>query len=222
VRDKGEHYMKCPKCGNDVMMVLCRRDSDSGFLNELYYKCLACGYSPKGELWSAKEEKDAHAGKPFSSKRLMVKNARLKFTAFAAMAIVGLAFVMQIPVPVRVFATEVSIDPVKDILPYISLVNFTLSDFSLNYSEGGYVLQVSAGSASVVSVEDENNVTTCVVNLGKVLITYQDSQRSFNMGFASLAMTIKVMYRELIAKIDASAYMPLWTAIIEKLTGQLP
>ncbi|MGB9740236.1 MAG: hypothetical protein ACP5IM_01805 [Candidatus Bathyarchaeia archaeon] len=214
--------MKCPKCGNDVMMVLCRRDSDSGFLNELYYKCLACGYSPKDESWHAKDGKDTHASKPILSKRLMAKNARLKFMAFAAIAVVGLAFALQIPVPVRVLATEVSLDPVKDILPYVSLVNFTLSDFSLNYSEGGYVLQVFAGSASVVSVEDENNVTTCVVNLGKVLVTYQDSQRSFNMGFASLAMTIKIMYRELIAKIDASTYMPLWTAIIQKLTGQLP
>jgi hypothetical protein len=84
------------------------------------------------------------------------------------------------------------------------------------------LLRVSADYSSVTAVEDEANITTCVMSLSKVLVSYQDSNRAFNMGFASLTMTIKIMYEELIAKIEASAYMPLWTEILQKLTGQPP
>jgi hypothetical protein len=212
--------MKCPKCNNDVMMVLCRRDPRSGFLNELYYKCLACGFTSQ-EDFQVPETRKAYK-RHILPPKFSARNLRWKAATVAVLTMLTLVSIMQIPVPVKVFATEVSLDPVKDILPYIRLVNFTISDFSLNYTEGEMLLRVSADYSSVTAVEDEANITTCVMSLSKVLVSYQDSNRAFNMGFASLTMTIKIMYEELIAKIEASAYMPLWTEILQKLTGQPP
>jgi len=71
-------------------------------------------------------------------------------------------------------------------------------------------------------MEAEPNVTTYVVSMGKVMVSYQDSKRSFNMGFSNMGLTIKIMCKELIAKIDASTFTPLWMAIMQKLTGQPP
>lgn len=216
---EGEVDMRCPKCNNDVMMVLCRRDR-SGFLNELYYKCLTCGFMSH-EGFCVPETRKVYKRRILPSK-LSVRS--LQWMAFTAvvLAMLTLASIVQIPVPVKVFATDVSLDPVKDILPYVHLVNFTISEFSLNYTEGEMLLKVSADYAGVMTVEDEANVTTCIMSLSKVLVSYQDSNRAFNMGFASLTMTIKIMYEELIAKIEASTYMPLWTAILQKLMGHLP
>ena len=212
--------MKCPRCGNDVMMVLCRRERNSGFLNELYYKCLICGYSP--ERGYQPLQADTVSKKLAFPSKLKSKRLPLKFMAFAFAAIVGLAFILQVPVPMRVFATEISVEPFKDILPYISVVNFSISDFNLNYSEGDISLQIFAEYATLVSMEAEPNVTTYVVSMGKVMVSYQDSKRSFNMGFSNMGLTIKIMYKELIAKIDASTFTPLWMAIMQKLTGQPP
>lgn len=209
--------MKCPRCNNDVMMVLCRRDPRSGFLNELYYKCLACGFVAR-EDFRVRETRRRR----ILPLRVSARNLRWRAATVAVLAMLTLISVMQIPVPVKVFATEVSLDPVKDILPYVRLVNFTISDFSLNYTEGEMLLKVSASYASVTAVEDVANITTCTMSLSKVLVNYKDSIRAFNMGFASLTLTVKIMYEELIAKIEASTYMPLWTAILQKLTGQLP
>jgi hypothetical protein len=129
---------------------------------------------------------------------------------------------MQIPVPVRVFAAQVSIDPVKDILPYVALVNFSTTQFNLNYTEGQVSLRVTADHATVTSSGTSQNVTTYYMVLGVVLINYQDAKRTLNMGFASLTMAITIRYQELLANIDASTYMPLWTAILQELTGQIP
>jgi len=210
--------LKCPKCNED-MMILCRRDSH-GFLNELYYKCLACGYIPT-------ENDQTLTRKPISRKsitfpKMKFGNLRWKIGTTAILATLVLATVMQIPVPVRVFAAETSIDPLKDILPYINLVNFTVSRFSLNYTEGEIILQISADYASIKSTETSPNVTTCNIIIGKVLVNYKDSQRTLNMGFASLNMAVTIKYQELIAKINGTAYLPLWTAILDRLTGKLP
>jgi len=201
------------------MMILCRRDS-SGFLNELYYRCLACGYIPEKDGYTPKAK--TLYKQPRALPRLRTSNWRWEVATVAILASLALVSVVQIPVPVRVFAAETSIDPVKDILPYINLVNFTISQFSLNYTEGQMALRVSADSASLTSTETAQNVTTCIIILGKVLINYQDAQRTLNMGFASLTMTVTIRFQELIAQIDATSYMPLWTAIINRLTGQIP
>ena len=210
--------MRCPKC-NDDMMILCRRDS-SGFLNELYYRCLACGYIPEKEGYTPKAKTPNK--QPRTLPRLRTGNWRWKAATATMLASLVLVSIMQIPVPVRVFAAETSIDPVKDILPYISLVNFTISQFSLNYTEGQMTLRISADYASLTSAETAQNITTCSIILGKVLINYQDAHRTLNMGFASLTMTVTIRYQELIAKIDGTAYLPLWTAITGRLTGQIP
>ena len=210
--------MKCPKCNED-MWLLCRRDQD-GFVNEVYYRCLACGNVPT-------QTSQIKAGKPPTTK--LASRARhgggiwkWRIGAATIIATLILASVMQIPVPVKVLATQVSIDPVKDILPYIGLVNFTISKFSLNYTQGSVQLQVSADYASVTATETAANVTTCKILLGKVLINYRDTQRTLNMGFASLTMTVTIRYQELLAKIDCTAYMPLWSALMGWLTGSLP
>ena len=210
--------MKCPKCNED-MWLLCRRDQD-GFVNEVYYRCLACGNVPT-------QTSQIKAGKPPTTK--LASRARhgggiwkWRIGTATMIATLILASVMQIPVPVKVLATQVSIDPVKDILPYIGLVNFTISKFSLNYTQGSVQLQVSADYASVTATETAANVTTCKILLGKVLINYRDTQRTLNMGFASLTMTVTIRYQELLAKIDCTAYMPLWSALMGWLTGSLP
>jgi hypothetical protein len=126
---------------------------------------------------------------------------------------------MQIPVPVRVFAAEIPIDPVKDILPYVALINFSTTQFSLNYTEGPVSLRVTADHATVTSSNVSQNVTTYYMALGVVLINYQDANRTLNMGFATLTIAITIRYQELLANIDASTYMPLWTAILDELTS---
>jgi len=211
--------LKCPKCSNDNMMILCRRDS-YGFLDELYYKCLVCGHIPtEADRMPARK---AATRKSLAFPKIGGGNWRWKIGTSTIIATIVLATILQIPVPVRVFATEFSIDPAKEILPYIGLVNFTLSDFSLNYTEGEILLEISADYASIKSVETAPNVTTCKILLGKVLVNYKDPYRTLNMGFASLTMTLTIRYQELLAKIDGTAYLPLWTAIIDYLTGKLP
>ena len=208
--------MKCPKCGNE-MMILCRRDS-SGFLNEVYYRCLACNYIPGEEEYALKTK--TVQKKPRIQPKLRTGSWRWQTLTATALAALVLVSVMQIPVPVRVFATETSIDPFKDVLPYVDLINFTMSQFSLNYSEGQITLHISADYARVTATEKTQNVTICNVLLGKVLINYRDETREINMGFASLSLAVTIRYQELIAKIEATAYMPLWTATINHLTGR--
>jgi len=210
--------LKCPKC-NEEMMVLCRRDA-SDFLNEIYYRCLHCGNIPKEEDYTPKTV-IAHI-QGWKMPKLKLGNWRLKALTATVLASIVLVLIMQMPVPVQVFAMETSIDPVKDILPYINLVNFTMSYFSLNYTEGQIVLHILADYASITSTQTAQNVTTSSFVLGKVLINYQDSHRTLSMGFASLTLTVTIRYQELMAKIDATAYMPLWTAIVRQLTGQTP
>lgn len=201
------------------MMTLCRRDS-SGFMDEVYYKCLRCGNTPDAEplmqTRKAVNKRPRHtAGRGFHDWRWKALTA----TLLASIVIVS---VMQIPVPVRVFAAQVPIDPVKNILPYVSLVNFSITNFNLNYTEGNILLKVYADHATVTSSVTAQNVTTYYMVLGVVLINYKDSTRTMNMGFSSLTMAITVRYNDLLANIDASTYMPLWTAFVEKLTGQIP
>jgi len=211
--------LKCPKC-NDEMMVLCRRDS-SGFLNELYYKCLACGFVPEDGSYRSRART---AGKKTSTLPMFKAPSRYFWNVATAtvLAMLVLAATMQIPLPVTVFATETSIDPVKDILPYISLLNFTINGFTLNYTEGQIILRISADSASIKTTETAQNVTTSVIVVHKALVSYQDSKRTINMGFASMTITVTIRYVELLAKIEATAILPLWTAIINRLTGQAP
>jgi len=207
--------LKCPKCGNE-MMILCRRDQQ-GFLNELYYRCLSCGYIPT--QYNQTPRKTSRKG---VAPLKMKGNWRWRIGVAAILSTLIFASILQIPVPVNVFATEVSLDPVKDILPYIELVNCTLSKFSLNYTEGETILQISADYASVTSTETAQNITTCKILLGKVLVTYKDARRTLEMGFASLTITLTIRYQELLAKLEGTAYLPLWTAILNYLTGKTP
>jgi len=211
--------LKCPKC-NEEMMVLCRRDS-SGFLNEIYCRCLHCGNMPKEEDFRPTKTVTAHE-QGLKMPKLKLGNWRLKAVTGAVLATLAVALIMQIPVPVQVFAMQTTIAPVKDILPYINLVNFTMSYFSFNYTQGQIVLRILADYASIASTQSAQNVTTSTFVLGKVLVNYQDSQRTLSMGFASLTLTVAIRYQDLVANIDATAYMPLWTAIYKQLTGQTP
>jgi hypothetical protein len=43
--------------------------------------------------------------------------------------------------------------------------------------------------------------------------------RTISMGFASLTLTVTIKYAELLASIDATVILPLWTAIVNRLTG---
>lgn len=211
--------MKCPKC-NDEMMVLCRRDS-FGFLNELYYRCLSCGFIP--EEGSYKPGAKTVGKKPRTPPGFKAHSRYLWNAATATvLAALVLTATMQIPVPMTVFATETSLDPVKDILPYIKLLNFTITGFSLNYTEGQMSLRISAASATIRSTETAQNVTTSIIIITKVLVNYTDTKRRLIMGFASLTVTVTIRYEELLANIDATAILPLWTAIINRLTGQIP
>jgi hypothetical protein len=202
------------------MMVLCRRDS-SGFLNELYYKCLACGLLPENESYRSKTRT---AGKKPLTLPMFKAHNRYFWNAATAtvLATLVLAATMQIPLPMTVFATETSLDPVEDILPYISLLNLTITGFTLNYTEGQMILHISADSASITTTETAQNVTTSIIVVHKALVNYQDSKRTIDMGFASLTITVTIRYVELLAKIEATAILPLWTAIMNRLTGQAP
>lgn len=209
--------MKCPKC-DEEMMILCRRDS-SGFMGEVYHKCLSCGNMP--DATPQTQPSRTVNKRPKTIPRKSLHDWRWKAVAATLLASIVLVSVMQIPVPVRVFAAEVPIDPVKDILPYVALANFSTTQFSLNYTEGQVSLRVKADHATVTSSGTSQNVTTYYMVLGVVLINYQDAKRTLNMGFASLTMAITIRYQELLANIDASTYMPLWTAILQELTGQI-
>ena len=218
--------MKCPKC-EEEMMILCRRDS-TGFMDEVYHRCLSCGHIPDAQPSAQtqravnKHVKITPRTTPKTSRKTSLHDWRWKAVAATLLASVVLVSVMQIPVPVRVFAAQVPIDPVKNILPYVALVNFSTTNFSLNYTEGQVSLRVAADHATVTSSVSGQNVTTYYMVLGVVLINYKDATRTLNMGFASLTMAITVRYNELLANIDACTYMPLWTAFVEKLTGQIP
>jgi hypothetical protein len=211
--------LKCPKC-YDEMMLLCRRDS-YGFMNELYYRCLACGFIP--------EERDYGAGAKTVGKKPSVhpefKTSSRYFWNVATATVLAalvLAATVQIPVPVTVFAAQTSLDPVKDILPYIKLVNFTITGFTLNYTDSQMTLLISADSATVKTIETAPNVTTSTIVVQKALITYRDSKRTLKMGFACLTLTVTIKYAQLLASIDATVILPLWTAIVNRITGQVP
>jgi hypothetical protein len=197
------------------MMVLCQRGL-SGF--QPYYRCLACGRIHSEESHDARAQTIHKHARTIPT--LKLGNWHWKAATATILATIALVSVMQIPVPVRVFATEVSVDPIKDILPYVQLVNFTMAEFSLNYTEGQTMLRVLSDYATVTSAETAQNVTTYNLILGKALVNYQDARQTLNMGFATLQVTITVRYQELVAHIDGTAYMPLWTAIVKQLTGQ--
>jgi predicted RNA-binding Zn-ribbon protein involved in translation (DUF1610 family) len=214
---ESEGPLKCPKCNED-MMVLCRRGS-SGFFNELYYRCLACGFKP--------EDGNHMRSKKIASKKQQVL-PRLKTRSYlwnaataGVLILLVLTATMQIPIPVTVFAAQTSLDPVKDILPYIRLLNFTMTGFTLNYTEGHVVIHISANSATVRTTESSQNITTSTIDLQKVIVNYTDSKRQVKMGFTTLTITLTINYEALLAHIDAIAILPLWTTIINDLTGQL-
>ena len=209
--------MKCPKC-NEEMMAFCRRDS-AGFLNDIYYKCLFCDSVSEEKTKADDEQNPQKQAQGMSKQR--ISNWQWKAASATILVSLILITIMQIPIPVRVFATESSIDLAEDILPYISLANFTTSKYSLNYTEGQTTLRIWADYASATSTETATNITTCTIVLGNVLANYQDSQKTINIECASLIMTVQIRYQELIANVDVTAYMPLWTLIANMMTGQL-
>jgi hypothetical protein len=153
--------------------------------------------------------------------RLKTRNYFWSAATAAVLVMLVLTATMQIPIPVTVFAAQTSLDPVKDILPYIRLLNFTMTGFTLNFSEGHVTIHISADSAVVQTTESSQNVTTSVVSLHKVIVNCTDSERQVKMGFATLTVTLTIRYEALLANIDATAILPLWTTIINDLTGQL-
>lgn len=187
--------MKCPKC-NDEMMVLCRRDS-SGFLNELYYRCLSCGLTPEEGSYRPRAKT---VGKKPQTLPEFKKPSRYLWNVATATVLAALVLTatMQIPVPVTVFAADTSLDPVKDILPYIKILNFTVTGFSLNYSDAQMSLRLTADSATVKSTETAQNVTTSIIIISKVLVNYTDTKRKVLMGFASLTVTVTIRLEELL------------------------
>ena len=202
------------------MMVLCRRN-DSGFLNELYYKCLVCGFVPEDEGHRPLER----TARKKPQQLLMAKAPSRYFWNVASTTVLAtlvLVATMQIPVPTTVFAAETSLDPIKDILPYIRILNFTINGFTLNYTEGQIILRITADSATITTTETAQNVTTSIITVHKALIHYQDSKKALDIGFASMTITVTIRYVELLAKIDATVILPLWTAIMDRLTGQTP
>jgi hypothetical protein len=215
--------LKCPKC-NDDMMVLCRKSS-SGFLNELYYRCLTCGFTPEDGNYMTRTKS---AAKKSSTRGHALPKSRAQtyfWNAATATVLATLVLVatMQVPITTTVFATQTSLDPVKDILPYIRLLNFTMPNgFTFNYSEAKMSLRISASSATVVSTESAQNVTTSKIILQKVLLNYTDTKRSLKMGIASLTVYLTIRYEAMIARINGTAVLPLWTAILNRINGQLP
>jgi hypothetical protein len=199
------------------MMVLCRRDS-SGFLNEFYYRCLECGFKPEdgNYMRSTKIASKKQRALP----RLRTHNYFWSAATAGVLVILVLTATMQIPIPVKVFAAQTSLDPVKDILPYIRLLNFTTTGFTLNFTEGHVTIHISAYSATVRTTESSQNITTSIIDLTKVVVNYTDSERRIMMGFATLTITLTINYEALLASIDATAILPLWTTIINDLTGQ--
>ena len=205
--------MKCPKC-NMEMMLLTKRDQ-TGFLNKLYYKCLNCGYT-------IDIEKTPKTTKQNTNPKPKKQTANLRWKAIAATTIMALALlpILQVPVQVKVFATELPLDSMKDILPYIHLVNFTMSNFTLNYSDTERTLNITANYINLKTTETIQNTTTCNIQLNKVFLNYKDQTRTLNIGLTTLTLNIKIQYQELIAKINATTYMPLWTALINNLLGK--
>jgi hypothetical protein len=80
-------------------------------------------------------------------------------------------------------------------------------------------LIITAASATVKSIETAPNVTTSTIIVQKAMVMYRDSMRTLSMGFASLTLTVTIKYAELLANIDATVILPLWTAIVNRLTG---
>lgn len=211
--------MKCPKC-NEEMMILCRRNS-YGFLNELYYRCIACGFKPEDRNYvrSAKVPSKKQQALP----RRKTRNYFWSAATAAILAILVLTATMQIPIPVTVFAAQTSLTPVQDILPYLKLINFTSSmmiDFTLNYTQGHVTIHISAENATIQSTYGSHNITSSTIYLRKVVVNYTDSERRIMMGFAALTVNLTVNYQTLLANIDATTILPLWTTIINDLTGQ--
>lgn len=202
------------------MMVLCRRNS-SEFLNELYYRCLTCGFKPEDGNYRSMAKSPGKKSPPSPKFRA---NSKYFWNAATVTVLATLVLVatIQIPIPVTVFATQASLDAAKDILPYIRLLNFTMTGFTFNYTEGQMMLHISADSATVTTTATSQNVTTSTIILHKVLVNYTDTQRRLMMGFTSLTVTLTIRYVELLATIEGTANLPLWTAIINRLNGQIP
>ncbi len=191
------------------MTVFSRRDS-SGFMNELYERCLFCGYTPEQGV-EAKLLPQRFTFGGFKNKK--------KIMMAMAVASIALIAILQVPVPVTVFAFETSIEQLKDVLPYITLVNFTLSDFNVNYSQNGQTLNVSASHASVKTIATNDNITTYTMMLNKLLVHYQDNERTLDLGLASMTLTVKVYVDELLAKIEGTTYLPLWSELLRLFAG---
>ena len=203
--------MRCPKC-HEHMTILCRR-GPTGFVDEFYEKCLFCGYSPMtDEAESPKEKKVSH-------RSLLRKGAVTN--ALIATCLIGIILfaVLQIPIPQQVFAFETSAEPYAHVLKAIRVINFTLTRFSLNYSEGQIRLNVSADYISLKSYSVGENVTLYSFVLGSVYIHYRDATRSLDMGLSSLTLNVEVDYTELTIAMEGIANLPLWTAIFERLSG---
>ena len=203
--------LRCPRC-HEEMTILCRR-GPTGFVDEFYEKCLFCGYSPiTDEAKFPKEKKVYH-------RSLLRKGAATNALIVTCLIGIILFAVLQIPIPQRVFAFETSAEPYVHVFKAIRIINFTLSRFSLNYSEGQIRLNVSADYISLESYYIGENVTLYSFILGSVHIHYRDATRSFDMGLSSLTLNVKVDFTELTIAMEGIANLPLWTAIFERLSG---
>jgi len=194
------------------MTVLCRR-SPSGFMDEFYEKCFFCGYTP---TLSGTEE---------SSRRRRIPKftvgGKTATNALIVLCLTGMLLfaVLQVPVPQRVFAFETSVGSYVQVLQAVRVINFTLTRFSLNYSEGQVKLNVSADYVSLKSSSVGVNVTLYSFVLGSVRIHYRDATKILDMGLSSLTLNVEVNFVELTAAIEGITSLPLWMAIANKLSG---
>ena len=101
----------------------------------------------------------------------------------------------------------------------INLVNFILSDFRLNYSEGNIVLIVSADYASLTSYSVGENLTQYSFVLRSVVLHYSDEARSLDLELSSLTLNVEVNYTKLVVAVEGIANLPLWVALANRLFG---
>lgn len=201
--------MKCPKC-NEEMTVLCRRGA-SGFLDEFYEKCFFCGYEPTLHGQASFRVESRRGFQPGLGK--LKRHGIVNTLMVASLCVVLVFAILQMPVPQTVFAFEAELGPIGEVLKCFNLVNFTISNFSFNYSDGSINLNVLADYMNLESTSVSENVTLYSFTLRKVIIRYADAARKMDMGMSSLTLNVRVNYVELLARIEGIADLPLWTTI---------
>jgi hypothetical protein len=193
------------------MTTLCRRSS-YGFLEEFYERCFFCGYTPVLRIQKQRSRFRFKLGRP------RIQRIGDILTVGCLTGILLFA-ILQIPVPQTVFAFEAPLGSIGEILECISLLNFTMSGFSLNYSQQTLTLNILADYISLKSTSVGENITLYSFTLGRVLIHYDDEVRKMDMGLSSLTLNIQVNYAKLLVRMEGITNLPLWSAITRNIFG---